>query len=217
MSDDVTPVAFERQRSALLALLEDVHVAESNCPTGARVAVVGFSAHTKHLIRFQDYRRKSQLVDAVQNIALEKTSNKRHLGASMRFVGQNVFKRVRAGTMMRKVAVFLSNGPSEDVDDIVTAVMEYRAQNIVPAVISLRPANNVRKALEVGPQPSCSTTSAPGQEEPLGRLMSRRQVLGPVTRTFWIRSSGLLFFAVHEVLLVSVGLKDQREETKHQN
>lgn len=152
MSDDVTPAAFERQRSAVLALLEDVHVSESNCPTGARVAVVGFSAHTKHLIRFQDYRRKSQLVDAVQNIALEKTSNKRLLGASMRFVGRNVFKRVRAGSMMRKVVVFLSNGPSEDVDDIVTAVMEYRAQNIVPAVVSLRPANNVRKALEVGPQ-----------------------------------------------------------------
>lgn len=150
MSDDMTPVLFERQRSALLALLEDISVAESNCPTGARVAVVGFSSHTKHLIRFQDYRRKSQLVEAIKNIAPERTSNKRQLGSAMRFVGQNVFKRVRAGTMMRKVAVFFSNGASEDVDDIMTAVMEYRAQNIIPAVISLRQANNVRKALEVG-------------------------------------------------------------------
>lgn len=209
MSDDVTPVAFERQRSALLALLEDVHVAESNCPTGVRVAVVGFSAHTKHLIRFQDYRRKSQLVDAVQNIALEKTSSKRHLGASMRFVGQNIFKRVRAGTMMRKVAVFLSNGPSEDVDDIVTAVMEYRAQNIVPAVISLRPANNVRKALEVGPELSdpsdqlsnhiCTRTGRAFRKA----HFHKERVLGPVTRIFWIRSSGLLFFAGREVLLVA--------------
>ncbi|XP_013884856.1 collagen alpha-6(VI) chain [Austrofundulus limnaeus] len=149
MSNDVTPVAFERQRSALLALLEDISVAESNCPTGARVAVVGFSSHTKHLIRFQDYRRKSQLVDAIKNIAPERTSNKRHLGSAMRFVGQNVFKRVRAGTMMRKVAVFFSSGASEDADDIVTAVMEYRAQNIIPAVISLRQANNIRKALEL--------------------------------------------------------------------
>ncbi|XP_037836012.1 collagen alpha-6(VI) chain isoform X2 [Kryptolebias marmoratus] len=149
MSEGVSPVAFERQRAALLALLEDVSIAESNCPTGARVAVVGFSAHTKYLIRFQDYRRKSQLVEAVQNIALEKTSNKRHLGAAMRFVGQNVFKRVRAGTLMRKVAVFFSSGASEDVDDIVTAVMEYRAQNIIPAVISLTQANNIRTALEL--------------------------------------------------------------------
>ncbi|XP_070692202.1 collagen alpha-6(VI) chain [Pempheris klunzingeri] len=149
MSEDVTPAAFERQRSALLSLLEDVSIAESNCPTGARVAVVGYSAYTKSLIRFQDYRRKAQLIESVRNIALERTSNRRQLGAAMRFVGQNAFKRVRAGMMMRKVAVFLSNGPSQDVNDIVTAMMEYRALNIVPAVISLRNAPAVGRAMEL--------------------------------------------------------------------
>ncbi len=70
MSKDVTPAAFERQRSALLSLLEDVTISESNCPTGARVAVVGYSNYTKYLIRFQDYRRKSQLIESVKSIAL---------------------------------------------------------------------------------------------------------------------------------------------------
>ncbi|KAM6936028.1 LOW QUALITY PROTEIN: collagen alpha-6(VI) chain [Lycodopsis pacificus] len=149
MSEDVTPAAFERQRSVLLSLLEDVTVSESNCPTGARVAVVGYSAYTKYLIRFQDYRRKTELIESVKNIALERTSNRRQLGAAMRFVGQNVFKRVRAGVMMRKVAVFLSNGPSQDVNDIITAVMEYRALGIVPAVISLKNAPAVGRALQV--------------------------------------------------------------------
>ncbi|KAK5621476.1 hypothetical protein CRENBAI_005060 [Crenichthys baileyi] len=149
MSDGVTPNAFERQRSALLSLLEDINIAESNCPRGARVAVVGFSSYTKYLIRFQDYRRKAQLKEAVQNIALERTSNKPHLGASMRFVGQNVFKHVRAGTMLRKVAVFFSSGRSEEVNDIVTAVMEYRALNIIPAVISLSRAPEIRSSIEV--------------------------------------------------------------------
>ncbi|XP_070690879.1 collagen alpha-6(VI) chain-like [Pempheris klunzingeri] len=149
MSEDVTPAAFERQRSALLSLLEDVSIAESNCPTGARVAVVGYSAYTKSLIRFQDYHRKAQLIESVRNIALEKTSNRRHLGAAMRFVGQNTFKHVRAGLRMRKVAVFFSNGPSQDSSDIVPAMMEYRALNIVPAVISLRNAPAVERALEV--------------------------------------------------------------------
>ena len=151
MSEDVTPVAFERQRSALLSLLEDVSVSESNCPTGARVAVVGFSAHTKYLIRFQDYRTKTQLLELLRNVALERTSSRRQLGAAMRFVGQHVFKRVRAGVMMRKVAVFLSSGPSQDLEDIVTATMEYRGLNIVPAVISLTNDPDVAKALEVGP------------------------------------------------------------------
>ncbi|XP_044062815.1 collagen alpha-6(VI) chain-like [Siniperca chuatsi] len=149
MSEDVTPAAFERQRSALLSLLEDINIAESNCPTGARVAVVGYSAYTKYLIRFHDYRRKKQLIESVKNIALERTSNTRQLGAAMRFVGQNVFKRVRAGILMRKVAVFFSNGPSQDVNDIVTAMMEYRGLNIVPAVISLRNAPSVDRALQV--------------------------------------------------------------------
>ncbi|XP_075993570.1 collagen alpha-6(VI) chain [Genypterus blacodes] len=148
MSDDVTPVAFERMRSALLSLLEDISIAESNCPTGARVAVVGYSAHTKYLIRFQDYRRKSQLIQAVQNIALERTSNRRHLGAAMRFVGHNVFKRVRSGVRMRKVAIFLSFGATQDTSDVVTAVMEYQALNIVPAVVSLRNTLAIAQALE---------------------------------------------------------------------
>ncbi|KAK5921640.1 hypothetical protein CgunFtcFv8_018989 [Champsocephalus gunnari] len=149
MSEDVTPTAFERQRSALLSLLEDVSISESNCPTGARVAVVGFSAHTKYLIRFQDYQTKTQLLELLRNVALERTSSRRQLGAAMRFVGQHVFKRVRAGVMMRKVAVFLSNGPSQDVEDIVTATMEYRGLNIVPAVISLKNDNNTAEALKV--------------------------------------------------------------------
>ncbi|XP_068178959.1 collagen alpha-6(VI) chain isoform X2 [Antennarius striatus] len=149
MSVDVTPAAFERQRSSLLTLLEDIAIAESNCPTGARVAVVGYSAHTKYLIRFQDYRLKKQLLELVKNIALERTASRRQLGATMRFVGHNVFKRVRAGAMMRKVAIFFANGPSQDVSDVVTAVMEYRGLNIIPAVVSLRNAPALAQAMEV--------------------------------------------------------------------
>lgn len=150
MSEDVTPAAFERQRSALLSLLEDIDIAESNCPTGARVAVVGFSAYTKYLIRFQDYHRKKQLIESVKNIALERTTNRRHLGGAMRFVGHNIFKRVRSGVMMRKVAVFLNHGPTQDISDILTATMEYRGLNIVPVVISLRNTPAIGRALEVG-------------------------------------------------------------------
>lgn len=150
MSDDVTPGDFGRQRSALLSLLNDISIAESNCPQGARVAVVGYNTYTKYLIRFQDYRRKAQLLEAVRNIAQERTSNKRQLGAAMRFVGQNIFKRVRAGIMMRKVAVFFSSGPTEEANDIVTAMMEYRALNIVPAVISLRNTPDIEQAMQVG-------------------------------------------------------------------
>lgn len=151
MSEDVTNDAFAQQRSVLLHLLDRVDVAESNCPRGARVAVVAYSAHTKYLIRFQDYRRKAQLLDLVRNIALERTTERRYLGGAMRFVGNHVFKRVRAGALVRKVAVFLAAGRTQDEGEVLTATMEYRGLDINPAVISLTDTPAIRKALEVRP------------------------------------------------------------------
>ncbi|GLD53284.1 collagen alpha-6(VI) chain-like protein [Lates japonicus] len=148
ISEDVTPVALERQRSALLSLLEDITITESNCPTGARVAVVGYGADVKYLIRFQDYRHKKQLIEAVKNIALH-SSNRRQLGAAMRSVGHNTFKHVRSGLGIRKVAVFFTSGPTQDTNNIVTAMMEYQALDIVPVVISLRNAPAISRAMEV--------------------------------------------------------------------
>ncbi|KTF91476.1 hypothetical protein cypCar_00012955 [Cyprinus carpio] len=102
MSGDVLPQGFERMRSVVLRLLDNINIAESSCPTGARVAVVSYNSYTKYLIRFNDYHRKKQLIEAVKNIALERTTNQRNIGAAMRFVGRNVLKRVRKGVLMRK-------------------------------------------------------------------------------------------------------------------
>lgn len=67
----------------------------------------------------------------------------------MRFVGQSVFKHVRAGLHMRKVAVFFSGGETQDIQEVVTAVMEYRALNIVPVVVSLTKDPRIARAMEV--------------------------------------------------------------------
>lgn len=194
MSDDVSAAAFETQRSALLDLLEGISIAESNCPSGARVAVVGFNQRSTRLIRFQDYHRKSQLIDAVKNVAPEKTKNKRFLGAAMRFVGQNLFKRVRAGVMVRKVAVFFSSGPTQDAKDVLTAVMEYRGLNIVPVVISLSDAPAVRAAVEVRAM-AVSRRQTQGHAPETGVLWKREQVLCDadvrVTPTFLSPRTGL--------------------------
>ncbi|KAJ8004896.1 hypothetical protein DPEC_G00141050 [Dallia pectoralis] len=148
MSRDVEPSKFQAMRSSLLSLLEHVTIAESNCPTGARVAVVSYSDKVKYLIRFQDYQRKQELLEAVRGIALEKTSNKRYLGAAMRFVGRHVFKRTRQALTLRKVAVFFINGPSEDTNAIITAAMEYKALGITSAAISTKNVPDIRKVFE---------------------------------------------------------------------
>ena len=149
MSEDVTAEVFERMRATVHHLLEDISIAESNCPRGARVAVVSFSSSVKYLIRFSDYQRKKHLLTEVNNIALERTSSRRNIGAAMRFVARHVFKRTRKGLLMRKVAVFITNGASQDVDAINTAVLEIKAHDIHPAVISFKNVPNVLKALEV--------------------------------------------------------------------
>ncbi|XP_026769416.3 collagen alpha-6(VI) chain [Pangasianodon hypophthalmus] len=148
MSADVTPALFERTRSTLLSLLDRIEISENNCPTGTRVAVVSYSSNTKYLIRFSDYRRKKGLVEAVKNIPLERTSDRRNIGAAMRFVGRNVFKRIRQGVLIRKVAIFLSGGQSQDVTSITTAVLEYKALDINLGVIGFRDTPNVQRAFE---------------------------------------------------------------------
>ncbi|XP_064200312.1 collagen alpha-6(VI) chain-like [Anguilla rostrata] len=148
MSQDVSPPIFERMRRVVLTLLEDMSIAESNCPTGARVAVLSYSSNTKYLIRFSDYHRKRHLMEAVKNIPLVRTSNSRNIGAAMRSVARNVFKRVRQGVLMRKVAVFITNGLSQDMAAITTAVLEFKALDITPAVLAFRNPLNVRRAFE---------------------------------------------------------------------
>ncbi|KAM4736112.1 collagen alpha-6(VI) chain-like isoform 2-T3 [Anableps anableps] len=148
MSEDVTSADFEEQRRVLLSMLKNVNIAESNCPTGTRVSVVAYSGHTHYLIRFQEHRSRKHLVEAVENLAKERTTEQRRLGAAMLFVGRNVFKRVRAGKMIRKVAVFFSGGQTQDPDDVLAAVMAYRALDIIPAVVSLRNVPRIVRALE---------------------------------------------------------------------
>lgn len=149
MSDDVTPALFGGMLSTLLSLLDSIDITESNCPTGIRVAVVSYSSNTKYLIHFSDHRHKKDLIEAVKNIPLERTSNRRNIGAAMRFVGRNVFKRIRQGVLIRKVAIFLSGGQSQDVTSITTAVLEYKALDINLGVIGFRDTPNVQRAFEV--------------------------------------------------------------------
>ncbi|XP_064410165.1 collagen alpha-6(VI) chain-like [Latimeria chalumnae] len=146
VSSDVTPQAFERMRNIVLSLLEDLEISESNCPTGARVAVVSYNSNTMHLIHFSDFDKKNLLLEAVRRITQSRSSNSRNIGAAMRFVAWNIFKRVRKGYLMRKVAVFLTNGRSREIIPINTAVLEFSALDIIPVVIAFDDVPNVQRA-----------------------------------------------------------------------
>lgn len=149
MSEGVTPAAFERMRNIVMSLLKAIKISESNCPTGARVSIVSFNTNTRYLIRFSEFQKHNLLLQAVQSIPLERSTGKRNIGAAMRFVARNVFKRVRQGILTRKVAVFFANGPSQEDVVISTAVLELSAWDITPVVIAFTELPNVRRAFSV--------------------------------------------------------------------
>ncbi|XP_056376656.1 collagen alpha-6(VI) chain-like [Hyla sarda] len=148
-SQDVSAAAFQRMKDIIISLVEKIEISESNCPKGARVAVVTYTNNVKQLIRFSEYKKKSLLLEAIRNISPERTTAERNIGEAMRFVARNIFKRIRHGVLMRKVAVFFANGQSQDATSINTAVLELSAHNIAPAVIAFNDVPNIQKAFAV--------------------------------------------------------------------
>ncbi|TSV02093.1 Collagen alpha-6(VI) chain [Bagarius yarrelli] len=148
MSNDVTSPVFNKIRSTAVSLLEDIAFAETNCPVGARVSVVSYNSQTSYLIRFSDHSRKSQLLEAVKGISLQRSRNRRNMGQAMLFVADNMFKRVRNGKLVRKVAIFLTNGDSQDITAINTAMLKLKASNINLGVITFNDAPNIRRAIQ---------------------------------------------------------------------
>ncbi|ELK25326.1 Collagen alpha-4(VI) chain [Myotis davidii] len=147
MSNDNSDLDFERMRDILLSLLMKMEISESNCPKGARVAIVSYNNKIDYLIRFSDYRGKPALLQAVRKIRRERSSGSRNLGAAMRFVARHGFKRVRSGLLMRKVAVFFQVGWASDAESVSTATLELSALDITPAVITFTEEHNLPNAL----------------------------------------------------------------------
>uniref|UniRef100_H3AU32 Collagen type VI alpha 6 chain n=1 Tax=Latimeria chalumnae TaxID=7897 RepID=H3AU32_LATCH len=166
MSSDVTPQAFERMKNIVLSLLEDLEISESNCPTGARVAVVSYNANTRYLIRFSDFNKRNLLLKEIENVSLISSSNKRNIGAAMRFVARNLFKRVRQGVLVRKVAVFFTNGQSKRVAPISTAVLEFSALDIIPVVIAFNDVPFIRRAFQTDDTQRFMVIILPSSEDP---------------------------------------------------
>ncbi|OBS75040.1 hypothetical protein A6R68_14448 [Neotoma lepida] len=67
----------------------------------------------------------------------------------MKFVARHVFKRVRSGLLVRKVAVFFQAGRNYDTTSVSTALLELHAADIVTAVVAFTEEHNLPDALLV--------------------------------------------------------------------
>lgn len=136
-------------RDVLLRTMGDLTIAESNCPRGARVAVVTYNNEVTTEIRFADSRKKSVLLDRIQNLQVALTSKQQSLETAMSFVARNTFKRVRNGFLMRKVAVFFSNKPTRASPQLREAVLKLWDAGITPLFLTSQEDRQLANALQV--------------------------------------------------------------------
>lgn len=148
-SRDVTEQDFERMKGMMVSLVKDVKVREASCPVGARIAILAYDSHTRHLIRFSDAYRKDQLLREIKALPYERSSDSREIGKAMRFVSRNVFKRTLPGAHVRRIATFFSGGQSADTQSITTAAMEFSALDIIPVVIAFSSVPSIKRAFSV--------------------------------------------------------------------
>nr|XP_030719697.1 collagen alpha-3(VI) chain isoform X4 [Globicephala melas] len=148
-SEGVTQDAFSRMRDVVLNIVDDLTIAESNCPRGARVAVVTYNNEVTTEIRFADSKKKSILQDKIKNLQVALTSKQQSLETAMSFVARNTFKRVRNGFLMRKVAVFFSNKPTRESPQLREAVLKLSDAGITPLFLTSQEDRQLVNALQI--------------------------------------------------------------------
>ncbi|XP_069762821.1 collagen alpha-6(VI) chain-like [Narcine bancroftii] len=149
MSADVTQGMFNRMKKIVTDFVQELQITDSTCPVGARVAVLTYNSAPKMFIHFLEFRRKQTLLKALQDLAYERSGRRQNIGAAMRFVARNIFKHSRGGILIRKAAVFITSGPSQETSSIMTAALEFSALDITPVVISFSEVPEIQRAFQV--------------------------------------------------------------------
>ncbi|XP_015723573.1 collagen alpha-3(VI) chain isoform X8 [Coturnix japonica] len=140
---------FNRMKQTVLRVVSNLTIAESNCPRGARVALVTYNNEVTTEIRFADARKKSSLLQQIQNFQATLTTKPRSLETAMSFVARNTFKRARSGFLMRKVAVFFSNGETKASPQLNDAVLKLYDAGVTPVFLTSRQDAVLERALEI--------------------------------------------------------------------
>ncbi|XP_075286761.1 collagen alpha-3(VI) chain [Opisthocomus hoazin] len=148
-SSGVVRDAFNRMKQTVLRVVNNLTIAESNCPRGARVALVTYNNEVTTEIRFADARKKSSLLQQIQNFQATLTTKPRSLETAMSFVARNTFKRARSGFLMRKVAVFFSNGDTSASPQLNDAVLKLYDAGVMPVFLTSRQDPVLIRALEI--------------------------------------------------------------------
>ncbi|XP_058875746.1 collagen alpha-3(VI) chain-like [Acipenser ruthenus] len=136
-------------KRSILNIVRNLTIAESNCPRGARVAIVTYNNEVMTEIRFSDNHKKKTLIQQIEGLQHLQTSKERSLESAMNFVARNTFKRVRSGFLMRKVAIFFSNGPTKSSPTLSAATMKLYEAGISSVFLTNRDDGVLNRAVQI--------------------------------------------------------------------
>ncbi|XP_070588384.1 collagen alpha-3(VI) chain isoform X7 [Erythrolamprus reginae] len=140
---------FNRMKDTVVSIVNNMTITESNCPRGARVALVTYNSEVTTEIRFGDSRKKKDLIKQINDLQFVQTSKPRSLETAMGFVARNTFKRARSGFLMRKVAVFFTNGVTRASTQLNEAVLRLYIAGVVPVFLTNREDRVLINALQI--------------------------------------------------------------------
>ncbi|XP_044888097.1 collagen alpha-3(VI) chain isoform X4 [Mauremys mutica] len=172
-SSGVNNDIFNRMKQAVLRVANNLTIAESNCPRGARVAVLTYNSDVTTEIRFADARKKTNLLEQLQNLQITLTTKQRSLETAMSFVARNTFKRARSGFLMRKVAVFFSNGPTRASSQLNDAVLKLYDAGVTPVFLINKDDRVLVNALQMNNSAVGQAIILPTAAVPLNQTIRR--------------------------------------------
>ncbi|XP_072336667.1 collagen alpha-3(VI) chain-like [Scyliorhinus torazame] len=146
-SNTKTANQLNNNKNAILNIVRNLTIVESNCPKGARVAILTYNSGIVTEIRFSSARNKRDLIKQIENLQFVPSRKESSIAEAMSFVARNTFKRVRSGFLMRKVAVFFSDGQTKP-KELSDGIIKLANENIVSVYLSPKADNVLNRALQ---------------------------------------------------------------------
>ncbi|XP_038644288.1 collagen alpha-3(VI) chain-like isoform X2 [Scyliorhinus canicula] len=138
---------LNNNKNAILNIIRNLTIVESNCPKGARVAILTYNSGIVTEIRFSSARNKRDLIKQIENLQFVQSRKESSIAEAMSFVARNTFKRVRSGFLMRKVAVFFTGGQTKP-KELNDGIIKLANENIVSIYLSPKADNVLNRALQ---------------------------------------------------------------------
>ncbi|XP_069589435.1 collagen alpha-3(VI) chain isoform X7 [Ranitomeya imitator] len=148
-STDVNRNQFNNMKDAVLRMVNQLTITDSNCPRGARVALLTYNSEVTTEVRFSEGLRKPAMLKVIEDLQLKTNTKQRSLDTVMSFVARNTFKRARGGFLTRKVAVFFSNAPTRASVQLNEAVLKLYDAGVASVFLTNREDRALGNALKV--------------------------------------------------------------------